>query len=629
MPSIQNAAPSCTPVVAAGLFVLLHRLLAPYRIALPDVTAVTAALGVSRSRAYELADQIDDAICELPRSVGRPARPEGQDEAYGNARYAIACAVRDFLATHPGCVDASGTRRRYSDPFRRFVIGLGEPGQPGAGLPLPRFAEACSVPGETLRDWLAGGRETTDEVLRPEELATDPGVGVIAQIRALWRTWNGSLKAFRRVLREQHRIYLSLSGLRDLVVPDGRRKRPPRRVKPDPEAIRGAFERFFPGAQWVADGKALMVTIDRGRFAFNWELIVDGDTGALVGFEVTDVEDGDALIDAVDNAILTTGAAPQALLSDNRPSNHSPEIHEALEQRGILPMPSTPGRPENKASVEGAFGLFAQTMPLLELPVASPRERARQFATSVLFAYAAGRNHAPRAGLGGKSAAQRYAEVEPTEQERQQAQQRLTEIKRRIEQRRDTDRRRADPVCRRILEQAFTELALCDPEHHFIPAIARCGLDAALEALAVFRARLEAGASFDCGERYLLGIARNVAQRDEDLAVYEHLVELRLRANDLLLEPLRSKDRRRHEQLGTIDYIDAALEDALAAEATIDRIFWRARFLAALERLPPTSAHVVIRRSVKLVATSYQTAPSERDVLIARLAAIEVTRQAA
>jgi hypothetical protein len=61
-------------------------------------------------------------------------------------------------------------------------------------------------------------------------------------------------------------------------------------------------------------------------------------------------------------------------------------------------MHATRGRPENKAVIEGGFGLFAQDLgPVVAtVSTASPGRIALDIAEAVTRAYATGRNHRPR-----------------------------------------------------------------------------------------------------------------------------------------------------------------------------------------------------------------------------------------
>jgi hypothetical protein len=78
----------------------------------------------------------------------------------------------------------------------------------------------------------------------------------------------------------------------------------------------------------------------------NLELAIDAATDAAVGISVRDEEDSKAVTEAFESGVETTDEPPIAALLDNRPSNHTPDV-------------------------EGAFGLFAQKVPPIEIDSAS------------------------------------------------------------------------------------------------------------------------------------------------------------------------------------------------------------------------------------------------------------------
>jgi hypothetical protein len=162
------------------------------------------------------------------------------------------------------------------------------------------------------------------------------------------------------------------------------RRRPGR--SPDELALRNAFVTFFPGAQWVGDGTQVPVVIDGQRFTFNLELDVDAYSAALVGADVAETEDAAAVVAAFDDGVSTTGAPPLALLLDNRESNHTQTVADALGD--TIKIRATPGRAPNKAHVEGAFGLFEHTAPPLAVTATSPRQLAEQLLALVVKVYA-------------------------------------------------------------------------------------------------------------------------------------------------------------------------------------------------------------------------------------------------
>jgi hypothetical protein len=371
----------------------------------------------------------------------------------------------------------------------------------------------------------------------------------------------------------------------------------------------------------MADGKLIIVQLGQQFFRVNWELAVDADTGALVGFDVSANEDSDALLTAVDMATETLGETPLAVLVDNKPSNLAEVVNDTLDEDDVLLMAATVGRPENKSTVEGSFGLFAQTMPKIFLPMTSPETLVHAVVWHVLFAYCAGRNAAPRIGLGGRSAIDAFSEADVSDEERRQARKRLAEINDRIERQRDADRGRTDPVCRQIVARKLIELQLDDPQQHIEDALARCGIDAALEAIAVFTTKRDAHTlPAEFPERYLVGIARNVVQRNEDLAVFDHILEMRLEADDSLLRPLVSDRDMLRDQLDDLAFFRSLLDQVCAASATIDRRFWSREMLRAFEGLDVQLRRKHQRWLARRIAVAYSIPVAERDHLIATLA---------
>jgi hypothetical protein len=609
-----------SPLLQAAVTFMAIRVLASLNLPCPTMMAVAKALNVSRSRASELAGTIEAQLPNIQRPAGRPKAD--QTTSSPETAVSVITSVRDFLMAHPGAVDRGVKRAHYSDAFRLFAIDLFAPGGLGHGLPVPRAAELVGVPVDTLRQWLREPKPVEPVETGAQSDISD-GAGVIEQTLALWERWSGTVTAFRDALRDHHYIELSWHLLRSLLELGGHRK-PKKHRKSDAEAIRGALERFFPGAQLMLDGKHMLIELQGTSYAVNWELAVDADTGAHVGFHVSATEDSVALIEAVDMAITTMDHVPVAVLADNKPSNHGEGVAAAMAELDVLLMPSTPSRPENKATVEGAFGLFAQTMPDIILSAASPRQLVSQVVHYVLWAYCAGRNQAPQSRRRGKSAIDMFGEADVSDDDIEAAKARLLAIKKRILANRKADQRREDPVVRTMMVRAFDRLGLADPEGQFVAALARLGLGPALEAVAVFTAKKDAGRlPTDFPERYLLGIAHNVAAREEDLAVYHELLRLRTEAHERLLDPLLD-DLDQISTLPTIEFIGAVLEHLRLAKAVIDRRFWMARLIDAFASLKAEMRDIHGPWLAKRVACIFGLPRTDRDSLIAALATATV-----
>lgn len=552
-------------LLAAGVF--LRRL----RLGRPSEAAVLAATGAGRSRAYELRNELLEWLPALLRPVGRPA---AEPTAPPSSRTAdLGAEVLRFVMDHPGSV-WGGERRGYSDEFRVFLLELRER---YADLDLVAFARAVQVPLATLEDWLRSGRALQPQ---PEPLTARPddprAVGLYVQaLLDAYEHWNGPWTEFCKHVQHHLRVpfgrdriaaILHASGVRPIVRRPGR--------SPDEVALRGTFETFFPGAQWVGDGMELPVYVNGQRFTFNVELDVDAFSAAIVGGSLRDEEDAQAVTEAFDDGVDTTGEPPLALLLDNRPSNHTDEVEDALGD--TLKIRATPARGQNKGHVEGAFGLFQQTAPDLELDTDDPREVARQLAWYAVVIWARTLNYRPRKKRAGRSRVDIYRDTPVTDEQVNRAQEELRERQRRQQRARRTREARQDPVVRALLDEAFERLALDDPDENLRAAIARYSLDTVVDAVATFEGmRLLAPPTAPHDARYLLGIARNIEHMHEAVPITEALIRERRAVREHLLADLDAERDRIATTITAPDaQLRALLDQALDTDRLLDRFFW-------------------------------------------------------
>lgn len=617
---VAHPEPAVAPTAAAGVLLAARTLAEPLGLSpMPPARAILEASGVSRSRAYEQRDATLALLPLLSRPPGRPRAVDGPPPAPETAHALRGEALR-FVMDHPGSVYGGPERRRYSQGYRRFVLELRER---YAELELPAFAEALQLPLGTLQDWLRPGGLTADpgasaDVPAPPQ---DPTVAQVETLLDAWQRWGGrALGPFGQHVRHHLHLPFGDAMIAKLLYDHGARtprRRPGR--SPDEDALRGAFETFFAGAQWVGDGTALEVVVDGEAHELNLELMVDAHSGAFVGLDVADVEDSPAVVAAFDDGVATTGEPPVAVLLDNKPCNHTSEVDAALDQ--TVRIRATERRPQNKAHVEGAFGLFAQGMPPIEVDTADPRRLARQIALLVAASYGRAINHRPRRDRGGKSRVALYGEP-VTDAQRQHAAEQLRARLRKQQRARETRAARLDPAVRDLLDRAFTELDLEDPERHVRDAIAIYPLDAITDGVATFRGKRDAGTlPSGADARYLLGIVRNVAHVHEADAITDALLKQRLAARDRLLQPLhdlRAQLAREHEDPSS--HLRALVVHAMRAERSLTRRFWL-RVAADLIREQPGDCRPDLARDAArrihhfFRVPTHERAAAERTVL--------------
>jgi len=623
MPHLSTGEPAVPPTFAAGLLLVSIPLFAAHKLPHPTATAAIEALGVSSSRAYEVKAAISEALPEFVRSPGRPAKtsaspPAGETEA-------VTREVARYLMDHPGCVHGGPQRHRYGDGFRIFVLDLCAL---HVELDLASFAEAALIPLGTMKDWLRGGHEAVEKP-EPGNLAAAPRDKAkgprIESILAAYETWEGDFRSFCDHVQLQLRIPWGRTTISGILHAHGLRKQKRRRGRrPDEKATRGQFETFFGGSMWTADGSPLVVTIDGRTYTFNLELNVDTHTGALVGMSLRDNEDGAAVAEAFADGVATTGAPPLAQLLDNRLSNHTDEVIEALGD--TIKIRRTQGRPQNGAHVEGAFGLFQQMAPTVVLDTSDERELARQALLLVVLTWARTLNHRPQDDKDGRSRGRRYFEDAPTPEEVEAAKVALRERHRKQEKARLTRQARLDPVRRETLDLAFDRLGLLDPDGNIRDSIAGFPLDDIIAGIAIFEAGHERGTLPEGVDgRYLLGIVKRIAAEDEGVLFAEKLWQARRNVGDLVLLRL---DEQREEHLDDasdpMDLVKRFVDLAMDTDRALDRAFWLRSIADTIEDEPKQEHRAMFLVAARRIHTTHRVPKKQRNAATRRLAAMSL-----
>jgi hypothetical protein len=608
MSVLPSEEPAVPPVVVAALLLAANMRLADLGLPHPTAAQVLDATGAGRTQAYDLAKRILAILPTLLRPPGRPPAPPSPPVDTG----AISLEALAFLRAHPGAAITAGTRHTYSDGFRNFILDLAAR---HADLDRACFAEAVGVPVDTLKDWLdAPALAPAPKAPVDDDVANER----IAAIVEAWRRWDGPFSAFCAFVRTELRIPHGDTHIGSILATRaGRRpKRRPGRSA-DEKATRNAMAFYYPGAQWFQDGSPIAITLDDTTFTFNWELVVDGWSAALVGASVRVEEDAKSVVEAFEDAVATTGAKPLALTTDNFASNHAPEVDQALGD--TLHIRTTLGRPQTDAPVEGGFGLFQQNAPPLVVRGCTDEERARSILALILTVYGRATNHRPRNDRNGRSRVQLYRGERPTDEQIAASRAQLEERHRRQEIAFQTRRARLDPIVRLLLDEVFVRLGFDDPTGNGKDAIARYPHDAVLAGVATFEGKRDAGTlPPDAGSRYLLGIVRNIAERDEGLAVARRLWERRVEARDAALRHLVAQRDAVNGELGA--RIDTFLNRALADDGDFARSFWLAAAGDSVLTEPPDRRRTLYALAARRIHATFRVDLRERHAAVRVLA---------
>ncbi len=598
MPVVPPAASlvPCRTAIAALLLAAVPRL-KDLDLAHPAAADVIAATEVSSSRAYELKARLEAQLTDLVHPTGRPPKPP-----QAAPPPSISQEVLDFVFRHPGCVSGPAHRHQYSVSFQLFALELAER---HPDVEPTELAAQLRIPLGTLKDWLrcppALARDDhdhdNDEGARskaPTALPQPTGPQ-IETVLAEWELWDGTFVDFCHHLQAHCGIPFGRTLIAHVLEASGVRLRKRRAGRsPDEQALRDQFVTFFPNAQWVGDGTELSVEFNGNRFRFNLELHVDPYSGAFLGADIRPNEDSAALIDAFHDAEDSAGTRPLALLLDNKPSNHTDDVDDALGD--TLLLRATPYRAQNKAHIEGGFGLLKPTLGEIEVDATTPTELARQILVLLVTVWGRTVNHRPRADRGGRSRVdlhQEHASLEQIEQAREALQERL----RRQEKRRQTLAARQDPIVRAVLTAAFERLGLEDPNGHWLIATARYPLNAVVDGIAIFDGKRRAGTlPDDVDVRYLWGIVRRIANEREGWEIACALWEGRVAAGDIFASRLqRQLDRLTTPTQPPEAVLKLLVDQAMKAPSRFERFFWLTA-IADVIAARPTSAHANLFR---------------------------------
>ncbi|MGO9505783.1 MAG: hypothetical protein ACLPXZ_00005 [Mycobacterium sp.] len=609
---------------AAALFVA-RTLCLHFGLTHPSIEQILSATGAKRSRAYELCAALIGLLPTLARPCGRPVLPTDAPVPASSADEGITAAVLSYVLQHPGCATAREQRQGYSDDFRHFIVRLHDE---HPGLALEDFARRCAIPLGTIKPWITSYPKTAsasspgttangDNAAQPSGSEHSATLAQIETVLTEWKTWHGTFVDFADYVRNHLRVPMGRHLIAEILEVHGvrlPRKRPGR--SPDELALRGAFETFFPGAQWVGDGMQVPVVIDGESFSPNLQLEVDAHTAAWVGLSVRDNEDSTAVTESFQDGVATTGRAPLAQLLDNKPCNHTPEVDAVLKPAGTTRIRATPERPQNKAHVEGAFGLFSQQVPPIALDTSQDiRGVARALLLLVSMTFARAINHRPRVDRGGRSRFELYGD-KPTSDQIQQARSALEERCRKQELARLTLEARQRPEIRALLDDHFERLGLLDPERHIRLAISRHPRDAIVDGIAIFTGRRCAGTLPEgVDARYLFGIVRNVAAQREGECVAEALLTQRLEARDRALALLEAERTIVCEPSRSArDAIADCVALALGTDRKLDRLYWLGALAGEVQRRAATEGHRhhLYDVATRDINTTFRVSPRER-----------------
>ncbi len=585
-----------------------------------NLVATCAANGVSRPLVYAAKARIEEGLAAV--ATPGPGRPR-QGATAGVAadlgsrslvEWELLVAVLEYRLEHPGAVviHASG-RATYNAGFKRFILNASDR---FVGRDED-FCRVVKVPWSTFMTWRQlDAKEPIISPQRPERRGVWP---TGAQPNELARTviddymrWEGKFGDFLRDASRRLGIApVAVRGVLRIAC-----MLAPNNIKPP--RYRGATIKGTPGAIIVTDGKDIKVNLTASGESrtFNWQGTVDQATACHLAVVVTPTEDAAAAGDAYMQAWEFLGRPPLALVHDQKPIYWDTELRKLVELETVM-IPATLERPENKAVVEGQFGLFEQQVGTIVLDDTNTATLVMSAAREVLRAFTAASNHAARAELNGRSRAEavRAACPDPKKDAALVASLKANHLR---------GRHRAAPlptapVALALLDEAYANLGLTadDAKGSRRPWLAATYEPAAIrQAVAIFGAmRAKGKLRGKYAERYLIKLIRESQveidlEREGDLLLKWAETE----RSSWLAELIKVADAMRADTESPEEFVMELAEQALYGGIFLEKAFWEKALIEALSEAP-TLLGAVMTHTRRL----YEASPDCRRQLMNRL----------
>ena len=588
----------------------------------PDapLTEICGQLQANRTSVYEQAERILGCLQDL--AGVRPGRPlashSSSDPQADLSSQRLTIQVLDFQIEHPGSVVPQNGRTYYAPVFQRFILSMHDQWQGS----LAAFAAASRVPLDTISDWIHRDRQG----ILPQQQVNQPQVNqplptpqnasqLVRDIAKEWRCWHGATRHFFRHAAEK--FHISIAQVERVLRLLGAISRRPRK----PFRFRGETHALAPGNMLVTDGKHIDVLLASDqRLHFNWQAIVDQATGCDTAVVVNHEECAAGVAEAFKLSAYTAlgGAFPHALLHDGKPCYSEASLVQLIQETGCSMIKASPYKPENKAIIEGAFGLYEQRVGTIQLDDSSTQSLVRSAVQEIIRAYTSATNSVPRIELDGKSRLAVLSEFCPSLEQQQRDLAFLERLKA------DHDRpprRPPDPSALVLLDTVFHRLNILDldPDCSLRRYLASFDSAAIRRAAAVVANKL---ARSDLDLRYVHRYLTKLVQSFHDE------IDLERAADELLIlcqaqnESWTCSEQRDlqllYDSLNQHDLTCAIAENAAHGGIPLKAAFWKNALLDLL-----TSAPQLIATAKKHLIRLFEAPFNSRLALIDLISALQ------
>lgn len=149
---------------------------------------------------------------------------------------------------------------------------------------------------------------------------------------------------------------------------------------------------------WIVKGKKMPISFLGEGFFFNWEIVMEFESGRIIGNSINDREDAASVAEAITNALLTANLQPSEIILIHKSPTLLTEVKGFLTLKGIhIPIVQPTPQQEIKGYVIDMFlEQLERRLPSLDIIGKTKLEVAREILKPIVSLYTSLINDPPK-----------------------------------------------------------------------------------------------------------------------------------------------------------------------------------------------------------------------------------------
>lgn len=173
------------------------------------------------------------------------------------------------------------------------------------------------------------------------------------------------------------------------------------------------MERGKMETHWIVKGKNILISFLGEGYSFNWEIVMELETGRVVGSDVGEREDAALISNAITNALINANDKPSEIILIHKSPTLFREVHGHLTLKGIqIPLLQPTHQQEVKGYIIDMFlEQFERKVKSLEIKGKTKLDVAREIMKVIVSLYTSMINDPPKRFIEEKTEEKKAANV--------------------------------------------------------------------------------------------------------------------------------------------------------------------------------------------------------------------------